>query len=195
MSAFDNASASFAGARHDHRSCVTQAMATAARLCTERGARLTPLRRRVLELIWRGHAPAKHAPVRAYDLLARLSDKGARAAPPTVYRALEFLLAHGLIHRIESLNAYVGCMHPEGAHGGQFLICEDCGAAAEVHDPRAVGCHCGDLVARADSQRVKREKEGGRAGGRRDALGRADALREPSLELRHGRPLCDPTGP
>ena len=136
MSAFDNASASFAGARHDHRSCVTQAMATAARLCTERGARLTALRRRVLELIWRGHAPAKHAPVRAYDLLARLSDKGARAAPPTVYRALEFLLAHGLIHRIESLNAYVGCMHPEGAHGGQFLICEDCGAAAEVHDPR-----------------------------------------------------------
>ncbi len=136
MSAFDNASTSFAGARHDHRSCVKQALATAARLCTERGARLTPLRHRVLELIWRGHAPANHAPVRAYDLLARLSDKGARAAPPTVYRALEFLLAHGLIHRIESLNAYVGCMHPEGAHGGQFLICEVCGAAAEVHDPR-----------------------------------------------------------
>ena len=131
MPAFDNASASFAGARHDHRSCVKQALATAARLCAERGARLTPLRRRVLELVWRGHAP-----VRAYDLLAQLSDKGARAAPPTVYRALEFLLVHGLIHRIESLNAYVGCMHPEGAHGGQFLICEDCGAAAEVHDPR-----------------------------------------------------------
>jgi Fur family zinc uptake transcriptional regulator len=53
-----------------------------------------------------------------------------------VYRALAFLLAQGLIHRIESLNAYVGCMHPEGAHGGQFLICSDCGAAAEVHDPR-----------------------------------------------------------
>jgi Fur family zinc uptake transcriptional regulator len=53
-----------------------------------------------------------------------------------VYRALDFLLAQGLIHRIESLNAYVGCMHPEGTHGGQFLICSDCGAAAEVHDPR-----------------------------------------------------------
>ncbi len=149
MSAFDNASASFAGARHDHGACVKSALATAARLCAERRARLTPLRRRVLELVWRGHAP-----VGAYDLLARLSSKkgAARergsaaergtagetrpAAPPTVYRALEFLLAQGLIHRIESLNAYVGCMHPEGAHGGQFLICSDCGAAAEVHDPR-----------------------------------------------------------
>ncbi len=182
MSAFDNASASFAGPRHNHRACVKTALDTAARLCAERGARLTPLRRRVLELIWRGQAPARHAPVRAYDLLARLSempgtarsrgtakgrgtagkrgtaknkiaDRVARpAAPPTVYRALEFLLAQGLIHRIESLNAYVGCMDPEGhtkdaqgdAHGsshgggkgGQFLICGDCGAAAEVHDPR-----------------------------------------------------------
>ncbi len=59
-----------------------------------------------------------------------------RGAPPTVYRALEFLLAQGLIHRIESLNAYVGCVHPDGAHGGQFLICTGCGATAEVHDPR-----------------------------------------------------------
>ncbi len=146
MSAFDNASASFAGARHDHGACVRGALATAARLCAARGARLTPLRRRVLELVWRGHAPGSHAPgnhapVRAYDLLARLTAREQRpAAPPTVYRALEFLLAQGLIHRIESLNAYVGCMnpegHPEGAHGGQFLICSDCGAAAEVHDPR-----------------------------------------------------------
>ncbi len=131
MPAFDNASASFAGARHDHGACVKTALATAARLCTKRGVRLTPLRQRVLELVWRGHAP-----VRAYDLLARLSKKSTAAAPPTVYRALDFLLAQGLIHRIESLNAYVGCMHPEGTHGGQFLICSDCGAAAEVHDPR-----------------------------------------------------------
>jgi Fur family zinc uptake transcriptional regulator len=136
MSAFDNAATSFAGAHHDHGACVSSALGTAARLCGQRSARLTPLRRRVLELIWRGHAP-----VRAYDLLARLAAKNQRpAAPPTVYRALEFLLAQGLIHRIESLNAYVGCMNPEGhsegAHSGQFLICGDCGAAAEVHDPR-----------------------------------------------------------
>ncbi len=147
MPAFNNASASFSGDRHDHRACVEVALATAARLCLERRARLTPLRRRVLELVWRGHAP-----VGAYDILGRLSaehgtaakEKGTAAeqgtrrptAPPTVYRALEFLLAQGLIHRIESLNAYVGCVHPDGAHGGQFLICTGCGATAEVHDPR-----------------------------------------------------------
>ena len=152
MPAFNNAAASFAGDRHDHRACVEVALATAARLCLERRARLTPLRRRVLELVWRSHAP-----VGAYDILGRLSDepgtaqekgtakdKGTAAeqgtrrpsAPPTVYRALEFLLAQGLIHRIESLNAYVGCVHPDGAHGGQFLICTGCGATAEVHDPR-----------------------------------------------------------
>ncbi len=141
MSAFDNAKASFAGAHHDHGTCIKDALATAARLCTKRGARLTPLRRRVLELIWRGHTTGSHTPVRAYDLLARLptknnTDKTRPAAPPTVYRALAFLHAQGLIHRIESLNAYVGCMNPEGTHGGQFLICSDCGAAAEVHDPR-----------------------------------------------------------
>ena len=143
MSAFDNASASFAGARHDHRSCVTQAMATAARLCTERGARLTPLRRRVLELIWRGHAPAKHAPVRAYDLLARLSDKGARAAPPTVYRALEFLSSASLVHRLDSLNAYIGCGDPGEAHSGQFFICHKCESVAEIHDTATTGLFAG----------------------------------------------------
>ncbi len=137
MPAFNNASASFSGDRHDHRACVEVALATAARLCLERRVRLTPLRRRVLELVWRGHAP-----VGAYDILGRLSaEQGTakerrRSAPPTVYRALEFLLAQGLIHRIESLNAYVGCVHPDGAHGGQFLICTGCGATAEVHDPR-----------------------------------------------------------
>ncbi len=130
MPAFNNAAASFSGDAHDHRGCVDAALATAARLCAERRARLTPLRARVLELVWRSHAPAG-----AYDILARLSADQGPGAPPTVYRALEFLLAHGLIHRIESLNAYVGCVRPDRAHGGQFLICTGCGAAAEVHDP------------------------------------------------------------
>jgi len=129
--AFSNAATSFSHGGHDHDTCVETALAAAATVCTKRGARLTPLRRRVLELIWRGHAP-----VGAYDLLRALAKKQPGAAPPTVYRALDFLLAHGLVHRIESLNAFVGCAHPQQAHGGQFLICGDCGAAAEVHDPR-----------------------------------------------------------
>jgi len=129
--AFSNAAASFAGTSHDHGTCVDAALAAAAAICVKRGARLTPLRRRVLELIWRSHAP-----VGAYDLLRALAATKRGAAPPTVYRALDFLLAHGLVHRIESLNAFVGCAHPQQAHGSQFLICADCGAAAEVHDPR-----------------------------------------------------------
>ena len=131
MPAFNNASVSFSGAGHDHRICVKAALAEAIRICTRRGVRLTPLRRRVLELLWHSHAPAG-----AYDLLRALAVETDRIAPPTVYRALDFLLAQGLIHRIESLNAFVGCAHPDSSHGGQFLICDDCGAAAEVHDPR-----------------------------------------------------------
>ncbi len=131
MPAFNNASASFSGAGHNHRVCIEAALAEAARICARRGVRLTPLRWRVLELLWDSHAPAG-----AYDLLRGLATETDRSAPPTVYRALDFLLAQGLIHRIESLNAYVGCIHPDGSHGAQFLICGDCGAAAEVHDPR-----------------------------------------------------------
>ncbi|NQV54443.1 MAG: transcriptional repressor, partial [Rhodospirillales bacterium] len=56
------------------------------------------------------------------------------AAPPTVYRALDFLLAHGLVHRIQSLNAFVGCAHPHETHRSFFLICTECGDAVEVED-------------------------------------------------------------
>jgi Fur family zinc uptake transcriptional regulator len=110
---------------HDHESCIDAALDRAAALCTRRGARLTELRRRVLELVWSGHEP-----VGAYDVLARMG----RAAPPTVYRALDFLIEQGLVHRIESLNAYVGCDRPDAAHASQFLICTGCGATAELDD-------------------------------------------------------------
>ena len=115
---------------HDHAVCVDDALETAETLCAERGARLTPLRRRVLELVW-----SSHRPMGAYDILERLADGGRRAAPPTVYRALEFLLEHGLVHRIESLNAYVGCNRPGPSHSGQFLLCRKCGDVAELNDP------------------------------------------------------------
>lgn len=120
----------FPRAGHDHAGCVATALDAAEARCAERGARLTPLRRRVLEIVWRGHAP-----VGAYDVLDRLRESGAgSAAPPTVYRALDFLMEHGLVHRIESLNAFIGCNHPDEAHSGQFLICRDCGLVAELDD-------------------------------------------------------------
>ena len=125
------AAASFSAGAHDHGICVAEAMRDAERLCARRGVRLTKLRYRVLELVW-----SSHAPIGAYDLLERLGRERRGATPPTVYRALDFLVAQGLVHRIESLNAFVGCVDPASAHAGQFLICRDCGAAAELHDPR-----------------------------------------------------------
>ncbi len=124
----------FPAASHDHESCITDALAAAAALCERRGARLTSVRRRVLELVWRSHEP-----VGAYAILEILRLDGRSSAPPTVYRALEFLLAHGLVHRIESRNAFVGCVHPGDPHGGQFLICRGCGVAAELSDDAISG--------------------------------------------------------
>ncbi|KPB37943.1 FUR family transcriptional regulator [Pseudomonas savastanoi pv. glycinea] len=107
------------------------ALAEADALCAKQGLRLTTLRRRVLELVWQSHKP-----LGAYDILAVLSDEdGRRAAPPTVYRALDFLLENGLVHRIASLNAFTGCNHPTHAHQGQFLICRLCHAAIELQHP------------------------------------------------------------
>jgi Fur family zinc uptake transcriptional regulator len=114
---------------HDHLRCVADAMADAARLCRTRGARLTPLRSRVLEIVWQ-----QHKPLGAYGILAVLAAEGRSAAPPTVYRALEFLQEQGLVHRLSSLNAFVGCSRPGHADSGQFLICRSCGNAAEIND-------------------------------------------------------------
>src|SRR5690606_30169004 len=113
---------------HDHSRCVSHALAEAETICARQGLRLTALRKRVLELVW-----ASHKPLGAYDILAVLSEEdGRRAAPPTVYRALDFLLENGLGHRIASLNAFIGCSQPEHAHQGQFLICRSCHAAIEL---------------------------------------------------------------
>ena len=120
----------FKRASHDHGHCVEDALDRAASLCEAQGARLTELRRAVLELVWAGHEATG-----AYALLDALKKSHPNAAPPTIYRALEFLAAHGLIHRIESLNAYIGCTHPEEPHESQFLICAKCSTAAEIDDP------------------------------------------------------------
>lgn len=116
---------------HDHEHCVATALSAAESLCAAAGGRLTPIRRRVLELVW-----GSHRPIGAYAILDQLKDDGRSAAPPTVYRALDFLLEQGLIHRIESLNAFVGCAHPGESHLVQFLICRSCGMTAEIADRR-----------------------------------------------------------
>lgn len=121
----------FPDSEHDHASCRRSALHRAEAICTDRGLRLTAQRRRVLELVWENHAP-----IGAYDVLERLNVGGGRNAPSVVYRALDFLMAQGFVHRIASLNAYVGCECPGAPHTAQFLICRLCGTVAELHDPR-----------------------------------------------------------
>lgn len=118
---------------HDHGDCIRSALDAAQQRCERQGARLTDLRRRVLELVW-----TSHEPVGAYALLDTLKSEGHAAAPPTVYRALDFLIDQGLVHRLERLNAFVGCPRPESSHSAHFLICTDCGRALEMLDNPAL---------------------------------------------------------
>lgn len=128
-----------------HSACTAALLDRAAALCAGRGARLTSLRREVLGLILEADGP-----VGAYDLLDRLKARRGLGAPPTVYRALEFLQEQGLVHRLQRLSAYVGCTEafgevppcpaasPRGEHPphapAQFLICRRCGRVIELED-------------------------------------------------------------
>ena len=113
---------------NDHRRCASDAIAHAEALCAARKERLTPLRRRVLEALL-----ASHQPLGAYELIDRLAVRGQRPAPITVYRALDFLREQELVHRIESRNAFIACVHDhESSDPVVFLICEKCGAVGEA---------------------------------------------------------------
>jgi len=112
---------------HNHGRCVYDAMLAARQLCQSKGKRLTPIRELVLELVWQSHQP-----LGAYELLPALASAGFNSAPPTVYRALDFLQELGLIHRINSLNAFVGCTNPQHTHPSGFMICRNCKTTAEL---------------------------------------------------------------
>jgi len=118
---------------HDHRDCQLQLMSEAKALCAKRNTRLTNRRLQVLEILLQSHQP-----MGAYEILAYLNraQSSQYVAPPIVYRALEFLLAEGLAHRIESKNAYICCVRPGHQRAAQFLICRGCEKVAELerHD-------------------------------------------------------------
>ena len=103
---------------------LTNALAAAEAHCLERGEKLTPVRRRVLEA---------DGPVKAYDLLEALKPGPGSAKPPTVYRALDFLMTAGLVHKVEALNAFVGCSHAHDHGAAELYICSGCGAVEERH--------------------------------------------------------------
>ncbi|OUS06193.1 Fur family transcriptional regulator [Gammaproteobacteria bacterium 54_18_T64] len=113
--------------QHDHHRCLKAALAQAKNRCRARKARLTPMRESVLHLLWQSHRP-----LGAYKIIEQLSAAGGkRILPPTVYRALDFLLELGLIHRLATLNAYIGCPFPDSVHSDYFLLCRECGSVAE----------------------------------------------------------------
>ncbi len=114
---------------HDHRACVADALARAEALCARQKLNFTPVRRRVLEILL-----DEHRAMGAYEVLDHLAAEGRTAQPPVAYRALDFLVRHGLAHKVERLNAFVACTHPQaGAVAPVLLICRDCGAVAETH--------------------------------------------------------------
>lgn len=104
-------------------------LSRAERLCRARGVRLTRQRRQILAII-----AAAGRPLGAYDILAHLQQEDGRAAPPTVYRALDFLCEQRLVHKLETLHAYCCCEQPEHPHNSQFLICTHCGVVTELAD-------------------------------------------------------------
>ena len=113
---------------HDHERCTADALKHAEALCAERSQRLTPIRRQVLEVLLESHNP-----LGAYEIMDRAAAAGTRPAPITIYRALDFLRDNGLVHRIESRNAFVACVNNH-ASGDLvvFLLCERCGAVGEA---------------------------------------------------------------
>lgn len=117
--------------KHQHSQCIKEALIKAEQICNEHQCRLTPIRKKVLELIWKNHKPIK-----AYDLLAQLSSEDFIEKPPTVYRALEFLIENNLIHRIESQNAYIGCSNNHESLDSKFLICDQCNEVEELSEPK-----------------------------------------------------------
>lgn len=118
---------SSAFAPHDHAACSGDVLAHADARCADLGLRLTPVRRRTLEILAEGHKA-----MGAYEVLERLKDEGFGSQPPVAYRALDFLVEHGLAHRVRRLNAFTACMHPGTDHTPAFFICRACNAVAET---------------------------------------------------------------
>ncbi len=112
---------------HDHAHCAGDVLTRAEEISAERGARLTPVRRRTLEILLESHRA-----MGAYEVLERLAGDGFGNQPPVAYRALDFLVEQGLAHRIRRLNAFTACMTPGEAHSPAFFICKSCDAVAEA---------------------------------------------------------------
>ena len=113
--------------QHDHDACIADGVAAAADHCQREGLQLTPVRKRVLEILLQ-----RHCAMGAYEILDILREEGLGSQPPVAYRALDFLVKHGFAHKIEKLNAFTACSHPGEDHSPAFLICRGCKLVAEA---------------------------------------------------------------
>ena len=114
-------------AHHDHEVCATNALAAARCACIARGLKLTPVRETVPNILLESHASLGD-----YDILEKLALEGFRSQPPVAYRALDFLVEHGFVHKIERLNAFIACTYSGEGHSPTFLICKRCNQVAEA---------------------------------------------------------------
>lgn len=118
----------------NHSACISTMLAEAQDHCAVLGLRLTPVRRRTLEILL-----AEHRALGAYDVLGHLAAEGLGSQPPVAYRALDFLVKAGFAHKIEALNAYTACVQPGHDHAPAFLICRKCQTVAEAETAPATG--------------------------------------------------------
>lgn len=123
---------------HDHSRCIAAAMAHLETHCADNGLQLTPVRRRVIEILLE-----EHRALGAYEILERLRADGLGSQPPVAYRALEFLIRGGFAHRIETLNAFVACSRAGTGHAAAFLICRQCRTVIETAAEPAAGALAG----------------------------------------------------
>ena len=112
---------------HDHACCIADALSHLETHCAANGLQLTPVRRRVMDILLE-----QHRALGAYEILARLRDEGLGSQPPVVYRALDFLVRAGFVHRVETLNAFVACSRSGAGHAPAFLICRNCRTVIET---------------------------------------------------------------
>ena len=120
--------------QHDHNACVKKGMASAENRCAQEGLRFTSVRQKTLEILLQ-----EHRALGAYEVLDRLREEGFGSQPPVAYRALEFLVANGFVHKIERLNAFIACANPGSAHSPAFMICRECESVAETQSMPARG--------------------------------------------------------
>ena len=114
--------------QHDHNACVQNGMSAAEARCAKEGLRFTSVRQKTLEILLQ-----EHRALGAYEVLDRLRESGFGSQPPVAYRALDFLVENGFVHKIEKLNAFIACASPDSAHSPAFMICRECETVAETH--------------------------------------------------------------